>query len=331
VKIHIRFLFYLPFALLALCNHSCQKKEVLQAEDPTPTDTSKPIICPDCEFPDTVWKNSSLAPQLRFKLKFDSTQTRLNDQGQVSLPSQGIGAQSPSLTGMSINYIELMPEAGTAPGAGVLLYKTAETTCGGAKASNFCKGTVVAENALVFSVDLAKIPPGTYSWIRISIAYQEFNIQARTLSSGNAPACFAGFSSDLTYLSKIKLQNTVVTPTLGGIGNKTRGYWLFYQQIFNTASQLDGQAPHTTVVNSNPQATNSGTLSYVYGQFTNSANSSVQALVINANETSNKEIILSISTNKSFEWTEITKDGLFQPEIGESVLDFGCRGLIPFF
>jgi len=331
VKIHIRFLFLLISALIALSELSCQKKETLQAVEPEPTDTTKPMLCPDCEFPDTLWKSTSTSPQLILRLNFDSLQIRLDDLGQLSSPALGTGAQSPSITAMSVNYIELMPNANSAPGTGVVLYKTAETTCGGAKAVNFCKGVIVAENEVLVSVDLSKISPGSYSWIRMSISYQEFKIQARTLSAGNAPADFAGFSSDQTYFSKTKFQNTVITPTLGNVGNKSRGYWLFYQQLFNTSCALDGQAPHTTVVNSNPQASNSPSLSFVYGEFVNSLNSNTEPFIILGNETSNKEVILSISTNKSFEWQEINVDGLFQPEIGERVLDFGCRGLIPMF
>ncbi len=294
-------------------------------------DTTQPLVCPDCTFPDTVWKNNSTAKQFILRLKFDSMQTRLNDLGQVSSPTPGTGAQSPIISGMSVNYIELMPDAGSAPGSGVVIYKTKETNCGGTQALNFCKGLVVGENEVLLSVDLNSIPAGTYPWIRISIAYQELIVQARSLSAGNTTATLAGFSADLTYLSKTKIQTTVLTPTLGGVGNKSRGYWMYYQKVFNTAYQLDGQSPHITVVNPNPMAVNTSSLSFVYGQFVNSSTMNTEALVIGNNETTDREVILSISTNGSFEWTELTHDGRFQPEIGENVLDFGCRGVIPLF
>ncbi|MBL7901301.1 MAG: hypothetical protein JNK73_04845 [Bacteroidia bacterium] len=329
VKIHIRFLNCFAALVLVFSLFSCQKKETLQAEEPDPVDTTKPVLCPDCEFPDTVWKTSSGAKQFSVRLKFDSTQLRLNDLGQPSSP--GAGAQSPVVKRMSIDYIELMPNANTGPGGGIVIYKANETSCGGAKAINFCKGYVLEENEVLVSVDLNTIPAGSYPWIRISIAYQELVVQAQSLSAGKTGATLAGFSGGLTYLSKTKIQNTVLTPTLGGTGNKNRGYWMFYQEVFNTAYRLEGQAPHTTVVNSNPQVVNTNTLSFVYGQFVNSNTMNTEALVIGSNETNNREIILSLSTNKSFEWTEITNDGLFQPEIGENILDFGCRGLLPLF
>jgi len=331
VKIHIRFLLFKFSLLIVFFLISCQKKEVLQAEEPKPIDTIKPIICPDCDFPDTVWQSASASKQLIFRVKFDSLQLRLNDQGQVSTPSSGIGAQSPSICGISINYIELMPDAATPPGAGVLLYKTSETNCGGNKATNFCKGVVVKENEVLYAVDLSLVPPGSYQWLRISIAYQEMKIQSRTVSTGNTPATFIGFAGDQSYLSKLKIENSVVTPTLGGSGNKSRGYWMFYQELFHTTVQLDGQCQKTTVVNSNPQATNTNSLSFIYGEFMNSNNSSIEALSISGTEVTDREITLHISSNKSFEWKELTNDGIFQPDIGEVVLDFGFRGLIPKF
>lgn len=331
VKIHIRFLNSFAAFILVWSLLSCQKKEALQDEDSDPVDTTKPVLCPGCEFPDTAWKTTSGAKQFIVRLKFDSTQARLNDLGQLSSPGAGTGAQCPVVKKMSIDYIELMPNANTVPGGGIVIYKANESTCGGAKAINFCKGYVIGENEVLVAVDLNTIPAGSYPWIRISIAYQELVVQAQSISTGKTGATLAGFSGGLTYLSKTKIQNTVLTPTLGGTGNKNRGYWMYYQDVFNTAYRLEGQAPHTTIVNSNPQAINTSSLSYVYGQFVNSTTMNTEALVIGSNETNNREIILSLSTNKSIEWTEITNDGLFQPEIGENILDFGCRGLLPMF
>ncbi len=331
VKIHNRLIHRFVYPVMLLAILACQKKDVLQAEDPETPDTTKPVLCPDCEFPDTAWKGNSSGKQLVLRLKFDSTQIRLNDLGQVSTPALGIGAQSPLVRGMSINYIELMPNSASIPGAGVVLYKAGETSCGGSKAWNFCKGLVIKENEVFISVALSSIPAGSYPWIRISIAYQELLVQANSISTGKAPATIAAYSADLTYLAKTKIQNTVLTPTLGGTGNKNRGYWLCHQAVFNGAYRLEGQAPHTTVVNANTQDVNTTNQSFVYAQFVNSNTMNTEALVIGNNENNDREVVLSFSTKGSFEWTEITNDGLFQPEIGETIQDFGCRGLIPLF
>ena len=54
-------------------------------------------------------------------------------------------------------------------------------------------------------------------------------------------------------------------------------------------------------------------------------------LVIDGTETHNVTITLSLSINHSFEWTEVTADGKYEPGIGESVTDMGLRGLLPTF
>jgi len=329
VKIHKHSLFLSLVPVLISAFLSCQKKEALQDPIPTPTDSSKVVICPDCEYPDSSWVFNSTKPQLVFRLQLDSTQVRLNNSGQLENPLPGIGVQSPTITGIGIQYIELMPEANTAVGAGVILYQSKQTTCGGNTAVNFCKTLVVKENQIIFSTDLSTLPPGSYKWIRIAIGYQELMIQSRSTSSGNGTSILACFSGDLTYLTKTKVQSTILTPTLGGIGNKTKGYWLFYQNELGNTIRSEGQAPKTTVVNPSLIPNPANGPSFVYGQFFRESNSNYEALQIHGTETSNIEIKLSLSTNRSFEWNEITHDGLFQLEIGESILDFGCRGLIP--
>ena len=56
-----------------------------------------------------------------------------------------------------------------------------------------------------------------------------------------------------------------------------------------------------------------------------------QNLIINGSETRDVVITLSLSTNNSFEWQEVTADGKYEPSIGENVVDMGLRGLIPLY
>ncbi|HMW11520.1 MAG TPA: hypothetical protein PJ987_13870, partial [Bacteroidia bacterium] len=51
--------------------------------------------------------------------------------------------------------------------------------------------------------------------------------------------------------------------------------------------------------------------------------------VVTGNETSDKTITVSISTNKSFEWAEHSTPGVYEPANGDTVVDMGVRGLIP--
>ncbi|MNY55041.1 hypothetical protein D3C86_1909820 [compost metagenome] len=52
-------------------------------------------------------------------------------------------------------------------------------------------------------------------------------------------------------------------------------------------------------------------------------------LIITGQETKDLVVEVSLSTNKSFEWKEVVKDGYFQPDAGEIVQDMGVRGMIP--
>ena len=123
-----------------------------------------------------------------------------------------------------------------------------------------------------------------------------------------------------------------MTPTAGGTGNKLQGYWGFYTNYMNTDIKTEGQAPQTTVVNPNPNSPIPPGSCLVTGTFVTNAAPNVSApLTITGNETQDIIITVSLSTNKSFEWKEMTFDGLFQPEIGETVVDMGLRGLKPMY
>ena len=52
-------------------------------------------------------------------------------------------------------------------------------------------------------------------------------------------------------------------------------------------------------------------------------------LVITGNETSDINIRVSLSTNKSFEWTEVANPGTYDPADGDVPVDMGIRGMIP--
>jgi hypothetical protein len=54
-------------------------------------------------------------------------------------------------------------------------------------------------------------------------------------------------------------------------------------------------------------------------------------LTITGNETSDIHIQVSLSINNSFEWKDyLSPDGIYEPSAGDSVVDMGIRGLIPF-
>jgi len=51
-------------------------------------------------------------------------------------------------------------------------------------------------------------------------------------------------------------------------------------------------------------------------------------LKITGTETHDITILVSLSTNKSFEWKEVKADGLWEPGKGEGVVDMGIRCML---
>lgn len=321
--------------LIALCLisavvFSCKKKEEdQQPVASTPSTTGSTPTCPTCTFPDTVWNSSGSGPKLIFKFVFDSTQVRLDNTGAPSNVAAGNAAYSPKFNFMSAHYIEMAQGDLTAIGSGVKLYHAPETTCDGSVAIVHCEGVMVKNNEVFFSTPITASLAGTYKWLRVSLAYQNYDIKIKTTSAGIIDGTIASFVGFRTYVSSYKMHGAVMTPTAGGgpNKNKTQGYWGFYAKVFGTDVWKDGQAAATTVVNPNSAnvPTPNGSCLVQGPFFTGSANT---PLTITGTETSDIIITVSLSTNKSFEWTEITQDGYFQPEIGETPVDMGIRGMI---
>lgn len=308
---------------------SCKKKDT-PAEEPEPVPAPVVNNCPTCDFPDTVFTSTATVPKLIFIFKFDSTQVRLNNFGMPSTVPSTNAAQSPTFNGMSAHYIELAQNDFVAVGAGKVLYKAEETECGGSKAITFCKSVVCKDSVVCFSIPIASITPASYKWLRVSLAYQNYDIKVRA-NGQNLDGTIASFVGFNTYVTKYKMKSAVMTPTAGGTGNHSQGYWGFYAAVPGYEYKADGQAPQTTVVN--PNFANSPIPAgscLVTGAFEQALNPGTGApLVITGNETSDIIITISLSTNKSFEWKENTYDGLFEPSIGETVVDMGLRGMIP--
>ena len=268
-----------------------------------------------------------------FKFKFDSTQVRLNNIGQPSAIPAGNGAQSPIFNSMSAHYVELAPSAFTALGAGEVLYKAPQTDIAGQTAIEFDKAKFAGNNEIFFSMPVKDIKPGNYEWLRISLAYQNYDVKFRidTTISGfsinqdftGTVASFIGFNTYLkSYL--IKTQSLTVND------NRKQGYWAFETTLsaFGMTKTLtgSGQAPDgaTTVVNplfaSSPIPAGSCVVTAAFAP---------GKLTITGTEASDIVIEVSLSTNKSFEWQEIIQNGKWDGSKGEPVVDMGVRGMIP--
>lgn len=258
-------------------------------------------------------------PRLILKFRFDSTQVRLNNLGGVSSVPAGRGAQSPRFNKMSAHYVEFAPTATTQLGQGDVVYSAPETTMGGANAIDHDLGLNVADGEAFVNIPLSDLGPGTYQWLRVSLAYQNYDVRFYYNDVGymGTIASFIGYN---TYISSFLVHDSTVTVN----ANKPQGYWAFEVQDPPIPTPVtEGQAPGTTVVNPifNTSPIPAGSC-VVTGAF-------AAPITITGNETADVVITVSLSTNKSFEWTELDGDNKFEPVDGETVVDMGIRGMIP--
>jgi hypothetical protein len=327
------------FSALALAFIACRKDTKTEEPTPEPTPT---VTCPDasCVNPDTVFVASGSGPYLIFKFKFDSTQARLNSFGMPATVPSTNEACSPKFNKMGAHYIEMAQNDLTPVGGGKVLYIANNTNCV-SSSSTFtdaivhCKSKVVRENQTFFAIPLSQVGAGTYKWLRVSLAYQNYDIPFLTTSTGSITqwgtvASFVGYN---TYINQYKIKNILATPSpsTGGPGSHLQGYWGFETMVSSVTYTADGQPPAgaTTVVNPNPSSPIPAGSCLVTGEFYSTGSSSNSPLVITGSETSDIIITVSLSTNKSFEWKKVTGDGYYQPDAGEFPVDMGIRGMVP--
>ncbi|MGV3636554.1 MAG: hypothetical protein ACO1NQ_02800, partial [Flavobacteriales bacterium] len=175
-------------------------------------------------------------------------------------------------------------------------------------------------------IPLSQLPAGTYPYLRVSIGYQNFNIDFRQVLPGfgafdleGTIASFIGFN---TYIGTFNVDQQAVTVN----DDKPQGFWAF--EVSDPpvpVAPITGQAPPgaTTVPNpifaSSPIPAGSCLVTGVFAE----------PLVITGTETEDVVVDVSISTNNSFEWIDVAGDDIFEPAAGDQVVDMGTRGMIP--
>ena len=258
--------------------------------------------------------------KVNFIFKFDSTQVRLNAFGQPSSMPAGNAGQSPRFNLMSAHYVELAPSAFTALGSGAILYKAPQVNTGGAVAIDFSNSKFAGNNQVFLSVPVKSFAAGTYNWLRISLAYQNYNIYVNT-SGQTIDATLASFIGFNTYLNSFKLKDSTVVVN----ANKAQGYWGLEGKFSGFGFLITGQAPAGATTVPNPIFATSpipqGSC-VVTAQF-------AAPFIVTGNETKDINIIVSLSTNKSFEWIDVDNNGTYDPNNGDQVIDMGIRGMIP--
>lgn len=271
----------------------------------------------------------SAEPRLVLKFTFDSTQVRLNSAGSPAEVPAGHAAQHPRFNAMTAHYVEFAPTAWTLPGQGGVVYHAPETTAGGANAIDFSQAVQVGEGEAFLNIPLSQLPAGTYPYLRVSIGYQNFEIDFRYTDTQfgtgvydlqGTLASFIGFN---TFISSFPVAEQSVAVN----DDKLQGFWAF--EVNDPPMPLVpivGQTPPGATTVPNPLFDSSPIPAgscLVTGAF-------AQPLVITGNETENVVINVSISTNNSFEWID-NGDGFFEPgpPANDQVVDMGTRGMIP--
>jgi hypothetical protein len=298
-------------------------------------------------------------PKLIFKFKFDSTQARLDGFGNPSTLPANHRAQCPHFNGMSVHHIEMAPTIYTGVGQGNVLYTTPTSASSPVTVWNaahtqsqtytdaidFTKETIVGDGQEFFSIPLSQVTAGTYPYLRISVAYQNYTIKY-AIKSGTSVGGYtvpqiyntgtiASFIGYNTNVNSFKIKNQTVT--LNSPNNiKQQGYWAFEADPYMsyTYAPVQGQAPQgaTTVVN--PLFASSAVppgSCLITGAFVNQAGTTTP-LTITGKETSDVVITVSMSTNNSFEWKHDASnpdDGYIYTLNGDTVVDMGLRGMMP--
>jgi hypothetical protein len=275
---------------------------------------------------------------LHFILKFDALQEKLGNNGLPTSLRTDLAAQSPALNSIGFNGIELVQNEFTKYGLGVSILSTPKTMNGGDKAIDYQQVRSVKEGEIIVSIPLKNITPGTYNWIRTSVAYQNFDVVFNMLNvpfAGNfleERGTFATFTAANTYITPYKVSEKMDSTK----GNKKQGYWCLetkltpaykpYNRMFN------GQSATGTITSPNPLLQTAPTPldnTILTGRFE-------APLSISGSETADVTVTLSFSNNKSFEWEEtINRNGKWdfnmqpvpgQPSV-ERVIDMGLRSL----
>jgi hypothetical protein len=259
-------------------------------------------------------------PNIIFKFQFDSTRARLDNFGQPSSIPSNHSAQSPIFNKLSAHYVELAADDYVPLGSGPVLYRAKETSVGGATAIDFQYSTVVGNGEEFLRVPIKDVSPGSYKWLRVSLAYQNYQIKYKATVSGvdyylnGTLASFVGFN---TYIKSYQIDKLSQTEN----ANKLQGYWGFE----SAGTVTVGQAPPGATTVPNPLASTSPIPAgscVVTGSFPSN-------LVVTGNETSDIIVTVTLSTNKSFEWKDQNQNGWYEPLANDTVVDMGLRGLYP--
>lgn len=263
---------------------------------------------------------------------FSDTLTRLDNFGNPSIMPAGNAGQNPRFNKLGVHYIELAENQYTQLGKGQVIYQTPDVTTGGDKAIEFSSEKMVTISDNKIYIPLNILSSGTYQYIRISLGYQNYEIDAYADLSAHGLsnqelfkttlASFVGYNS---YITAHKIKDSTITIN----ANKKQGFGAL--ELYTTNAVLSQMqkvftfdAPTTTVVNpiSATSPIPAGSC-VVTSAFKNGP------LQLNTGQGSNINVDVAISVNKSFEWKDVNGNGRFDiyPPV-DTVVDMGVRGMV---
>ncbi len=301
------------------------------------------VICLSACKKDDETGTTNTNAKLRITFKFDPAQERLDNLGNpASLPTDH-AAQTPNFKNLSVHFVEFVPNQLTTYRGGAEVYQGAEVSASNANpfgfntAINFDEAKLAADGELFYELPLNQLAPDTYEHLRVSVAYQNYDVQYNLLnvpflgSSLNETGTIASFLGYNTYISNI--QPNALTEEVNAF--KLQGFWAFETALSGNLSAYNdvysGDAPQgaTTVVNPFPNSGVPPGTCVVAGSF-------ASPLTITGNETEDVEVTLSFSINNSFEWIDSNSNGSWDIDLDnggpnggiEPVVDMGVRGLV---
>lgn len=275
-------------------------------------------------------------PYLIMTFDMDSTMARYDNFGNpVSVPP-GNAAQSPKMHLIAAHYVEFTPNEYTMLGDGDVVYNSPKTSSiPGQGAIIFDDLKQVKNGGTFLKIPLKDVKAGSYNYLRISIAYENYDITYHydttyTINGvdypvvGDAVGTLANFIGFNNYITKYTIKNNTVSVN----GDKSQGYWGFESSIeaygnnYPILTTGDVPAGSTTVPNvlGNTSPIPAGSC-IITGDFANGP------FTITGDETKDVKINVKVSTNDGFEWKDKNGNGKYDPLKGEHPVDMGVRGI----
>lgn len=292
--------------------------------------------CKKDKVDDTTKTTEDQGPYLIMKFDMDSTMVRLDNMGDPVAVAAGNAAQNPIMHYIAAHYVEFTPNEYTLLGDGDVVYNSPKTSNEPGQGAIIIDDVKEVKDGETFlKIPLKNVNPGSYKYLRISIAYENYDINYHidTTVTYNSTdyhivqnnvgriANFLGFNN---HIGTYTIKDSSVTVN----GDETQGYWGFESAVNILGTEygfvVTGEVPpgQTTVPN---VIANTSPIPYgsciVTGDFANGP------FVVSGNETQDITIRVKVSTNNGFEWEDLNGNGLYDPLNNEHPVDMGVRGI----